>query len=272
MLLACAIWPAQFARAQFVDIKSEVEVTRWNPTSVKTWTTEIHCVVGTNSWQIDGDFILNGRETYQFTGTNIVEDTVITKALPEEFLARLHQPGMPVGTVPPIGQHTTRLIASTDGNPSYGHKVPQADRMTMVARIAWLAFCSGPCLKHAEREIFPPHDLWKEMLSTSSFTDQTTVFDDALGLPKLIDLWAENQQVMQYRVVSSTNVLGWEIPLEFQLAQYQLAPVPGNQSVTAGTNGWELDLVARGTVKAIGECAELGSADSNSDATKAPNK
>ena len=263
VLLACMIGPGHFARAQFVDLKAEVEVSDWNPKGVRTWNSAIHCAVGTNSWQMDGDFSRNSSVTYRFTGTNLIEDSVVTKDLPQELLKRLNHPGFPVVGSPAIGgTRSTRVVESIDGNP--GRTVRQADRLTMVARLGWLAFCSGPCLKREGRNIFPPSDLWKELVAASSFTDRTSVFDDGLGLPKSMDLTTTNnqqQQVMQYRVLSSTNILGWEFPLHFYLAQYRPAPVPASPWITVGTNGWELEFVAKGTVKAIGEKAELQSAD-----------
>lgn len=262
--MACAIYPSQFATAQFVDLRTEVQVSEWNPGGVRTWTQPFHLVVGTNAWYMDGFFSSNATTTYRFTGTNIVENSVVTKPLPEELLKRLNQPGMLVAGSPAVGTRSTRVIESLDGNP--GKTVRQLDSLTMAARIGWLAFCSGPCLKREGRNIFPPSDLWKELVSASAFTDRTSVFDDALGLPKSMDLsTAKNQQVMQYRVTSSTNVLGWQFPLEFYLAQYRPAPVPELRWTTVGTNGWELQFVARGTVRAIGQKAEMPSPDDASD-------
>jgi hypothetical protein len=128
----------------------------------------------------------------------------------------------------------------------------------MVARIGWLAFCSSPCLKSDARNIFPPSDLWKELVSASTFNDRMTQFNDALGLPKTINLsTTNNQQVMQYRVTSSTNILDWELPLEFQLIQYRPAPVPERPGWTMGTNGWEVQFFAKGTVKSIQETTDV---------------
>jgi hypothetical protein len=36
-----------------------------------------------------------------------------------------------------------------------GQSVRHADRLTMPARVAWLAFCSGPCVKREGRQV--PH-------------------------------------------------------------------------------------------------------------------
>ena len=56
--------------------------------------------------------------------------------------------------------------------------------------------------------------------------------------------------ILQYRVLSSTNVSGWQFPLEFYLAQYPPAMLPDSHQF--GTNGWELQLTARGKVTVIG--------------------
>lgn len=150
---------------------------------------------------------------------------------------------------PAVGSQITRVVASTDGNP--GQPVRHVDHLTMAAQIAWLAFCSGPCLKHEGRELFPPSDLWKELVNTQRFSDKTVTFDDTLGLPKALSLYIANgQPVLRYFVTSSTNVLGWQFPLEFRMAQYRPAPLPEAAWMTVGTNGWELELSARGRVTA----------------------
>ena len=42
----------------------------------------------------------------------------------------------------------------------------------------------------------------------------TAVFGDSLGLPKAVDFYTDNAQpVCRYRVVESTNVIGWNFPL-----------------------------------------------------------
>jgi len=89
------------------------------------------------------------------------------------------------------------------------------------------------------------------VVAPSGFSDKTVVFGDALGLPESVNLYLTNQMpILQYRVLSSTNVSGWQFPLEFYLAQYRPAMVPDSHKF--GTNGWELQLTARGKVTAIG--------------------
>jgi hypothetical protein len=241
-----AILPVQFASAQFVDLKAEVELSDSLSKGMNTWTRTVHCVVGTNCWQIDANFSRNASVTYWFTGTNILEESVITKDVSEE-LKEFNRPGFPRTSAPAVGTHSTRVTKSSDGNP--GRTVRQLDQMTMPARVSWLAFCSGPCLKREGREIFPPSDLWKELVRTDRFEDRTATFQDPLGLPERMDLFTTNGlTVMQYRVTSSTNFLGWHLPLTFELVQYCPAPIPGNPHVTAGTNGWQLEFIARGKV------------------------
>jgi len=133
MLLSCALAPVPFAAAQFVELNTEIKVSDWHRNGVSTGTTAIHCIVGTNSWQMDGDFSQNARVTYRFTGTNLTEDSVITRKLPDDLLKRLNQPGMPFMTSPEIGSRSTRVVESIDGNP--GQTVRQGDHLTMVARI-----------------------------------------------------------------------------------------------------------------------------------------
>jgi len=237
------------AMAQFVEVTADIEIIDWsNHASHRSWT--VRCLVGTNSWQIDDDFYLGGHNTYWFTGTNIVEHSVLAKDRSrDEDIVR-------PGTVLPSGEEHNRVIESVDGNPgtlSYRPSRPTGpDRLELLGRIAWLAFCSGPCLKRDGRHIFPPWEEWKELISApTGFADRTEVFEDTLGLPSEVNLDTTNKQpVLQYRVTSSTNVLDWWFPREFYLAEYLPARVPDTNGHS--TNAWELTLMAIGRVTAIG--------------------
>ena len=78
----------------------------------------------------------------------------------------------------------------------------------------------------------------------SGWSDQTTVFKDGLGLPKSLDLIATNNQpIFQYQVHKSTNVLGWNFPLEFYCVQY----------LPTGTNLLKLHLTTKGKLTSIKE-------------------
>ena len=251
MLPVFVAFAGQRSTAQFVELTVDIETTEWSQRAATTRPCTIHCVVGTNSWRMQGDFMSNARVTYWFTGSNIVEHMVITKPLSDEIQKRLSGPGLPLMTSPPVGERSTRVFDSSDGNP--GQPVRQADRLTLPGRIAWLAFCSGPCLKQQNRRLFPPSDLWKEVVyAPAGFSDRTVVCDDPVGLPHSVNLYnAGSQPVLQYRVTASTNVLGCELPLKFALAQYRPACLPDSRAY--GTNGWELELTATGRVTAVGE-------------------
>jgi hypothetical protein len=207
------------------------------------------CLVGTNGWAIEGQFTRNSSNTWWFSGTNLVERTIIDKLIPEPDRSRPSTPGFLAVGVPPVGQRFTHIYESADGNP--GRRVRVSDLMTPDARACWVPFCSAPTLNNPGHQLYPPYDLWKELINApTGFVERTSRFDDALGLPKSVDLNLPNgQPVLQYRVTGTTNVLGWELPLEFYLAQYRPAYIPGAHRLT--TNGWELGWTVHGSVTEI---------------------
>jgi hypothetical protein len=194
-----------------VELSAQIEMTSWSkpgeetPPSAHTQTWTTHCVVGTNTWLIEGNFSPNKKETWWLAGTNFI-----------------------VQTVPQVGEPSVKILESIDGNPIKQFRGPPIN-------FPWLAFCSGPFLKREGRRILP---------RAFDYPDTTTVFEDDLGLPRSVELYATNNQpVYQYRVSGSTNVLGWNFPLEFHVAQYR----------PRGTNAgaWELVLTASGKVTSI---------------------
>lgn len=175
------------------------------------------CVVGTNRWMIDSE-TTRGRRTYWFDGTNLVEESASG------------------------GTTLTEMTQSVDGNP--GRPVRVVDRMVFdwSGKAFWLALCSGPCLKHEGRTLYPPCDIWKETLVSSTWKDEVETFPDSLGLPKSVTLLTTNQQtIYRYRVHSMTNAFGWTLPLEFYGVQYS----------GGGHNGWYAELTYKGRVTAI---------------------
>ena len=255
--------------AQFVDLTVQIEINDWdywfledkrslaNTTSdersIFTKAATVHCVIGADRWLMEGDFFRNSTARRWFTGTNIIEESVITQGLPEAEIKRLSQISKFAMASPPVGQKSTRIYETGDGNP--GRPVRVSDLMDLRGRICWLALCSGPALKREGRQLFPPSDLWKELLSApAGFPDKTAVFDDGLGLPRSIELFTPQQRrIFQYQVRQTTNVLGWEFPLEFYGVQYR----------PAQTNGWELQLTFKGKVTAIGVGSEPQVPDAN---------
>lgn len=202
----------------------------------------MYCVIGINTWMMEGNFRQNSKVTRWFTGTNIIEQSVITGELSETDAQRRSRRGNLAIAFPLVGQQSTRIYQTDDGNP--GRLARVMDLMDLRGRILWLALCSGSALKREGRQVFPPSDLWKELLSAPvGFKDETTIFEDDFGLPRSVELLTPNDQlIFQYQVRQSTNVLGWNFPLEFYGVQYR----------PARTNGWELQLTFKGRVTAIG--------------------
>src|ERR1041385_5834303 len=75
--------------AQLVEVTAEIELISWHSKDAAGQPVEnrriysSRCVVGTNTWLIETDFVANAKETWWFIGTNIAKHTVITKKLPK---------------------------------------------------------------------------------------------------------------------------------------------------------------------------------------------
>ncbi len=246
-LIFCLLLPLHCVGGRFVELVAEVDLHDWDYwlfkdrinndpgrshltlPSIFTTNSMMRCVVGTNKWMMEFNSE-NATTTYWFTGTNIIEHTVITKDIPGR---------------PPLGERFTETYPSIDGNP--GRPVRVRDLMG-PGSVCWMSFCSGAFLKRAGRRIFPPDSFWKEsILADSGWSDKVITFKDGLGLPKSLDLIATNNQpVFQYQVHKSTNVLGWNFPLEFYCVQY----------FPTGTNHLRLALTAKGRVISIKEATQ----------------
>ena len=256
--LLCWLVPLHRSAAQFVNLTSEIAFYQWGTEPRLPWV--VRCIVGTNSWVMQGDFLSDAKTKCWFTGNSLVMRSDLachTTDLP--LISEKH--GRPGGlssfvqVATPSGLRWTRKLESSDGNPGRGaHK---ADFLTLPGRVAWLAFCSSPCLKRPGRKLFPPSGRWKELIpSDCGFLDKTTTFEDPLALPQQLNLYAANgQPILQYRVTVSTNVVGWRFPLEFYVVQYRPAHFPSSNQLS--TNAWELEFMARGKVTSIGPGAKL---------------
>lgn len=208
-LLPCLLLSSQHSPAQYVEVSAQIEGTSWpySPLGEKTehrrsYTTR--CIFGTNLWCIEDDFPLNAKETWWSTGTNIIKYTLITKELPQPGKERQTIGALPG---PPLhnGDRFTRF---------YGPSSPQP--LTGTANLTWLAFCSGPFLKAEGRRLAPPFG------RDRSASDRTQLLDEALGLPKGVEIYSpEKELVCVYEVRQSTNFLGWTIPLQFEFTQYR---------------------------------------------------
>ena len=249
--------------AQYIELKAEIEINDWDawfffdkldrwpgsdhPPSIFRERPTERCVVGANTWMLETTFE-NMTLTYWFTGTNLIEHTLVTRQTPDNFIKRASEISKLAMTATPVGHQSTRIYESVDGNP--GRPVRVADLMgfDITAKVCWLAFCSSPCLKREGRQIYPPSAFWKESsLVWSGWADHTEVFQDSLGLPRSMTLvTTNNQSIFHYQVHASTNLLGWNLPLEFYGVQY----------LPTATNAWKLALTLTGKVTSIGATKE----------------
>jgi len=262
-LIFCLLLPLQGRASAFVELTVEIEANDWDywffsdrigrypgeegVPSIFTKSRTTRCVVGADTWLIESEFP-SFKNTWWFTGTNIIAHTLVTKETPAATAKKEAEHSQLAMTAPPAGHDYTKVHESADGNPSRPGGVADLMGFDLSATVSWLAFCSGPSLKREGRQIFPPSAFWKESsIVYSGWSDLTEVFEDGLGLPKKINLVSTNgQSIFQYQVRQSTNVLGWSFPLEFYGVQY----------LPTATNSWKLHLTLKGRVTAIGACAK----------------
>ena len=217
-VLTFAMIPCLARAAQFVEVAAQIETKIWsssNPTALpKTRVHEGRCVVGTNAWMIEGDFMSNARLTFWFTGTTIVEHTLITKLSPEPAT----KPPMPRFSGRPlaVGSQFTKIYSDPeDGSIS-----------DPTVHLYWLAICSGQNLSREGRRLPIPRTAASSNGHRPGATcdDQTVVFKDALGLPKSVKLFApKDNLIWEYRVEQTTNFLGWTFPSRFSAVSYRPA-------------------------------------------------
>src|SRR6185369_10140200 len=118
-LMFCLLLPLHGAAEQFVELAAEVDFEDWDYRlfkdrinndpgqshlmlpSIFTTNSTLRCVVGSNTWMMEFDSE-NAKTTYWFTGTNIIEHTLITRAIPGR---------------PRVGERLVQTHPSRDGNP-----------------------------------------------------------------------------------------------------------------------------------------------------------
>jgi len=238
--------PFESTAAQFIEVSAEIQTTQWvdqgtnKPPTVKVGSRTMRCVVGADTWLIEGEFFPT-HNAWWFTGSNLIAQTVLTAYPSErpELFKRNHPEMM-------LGRKYTQTFDPSNGSPVSHPGGPFGSielEGTQFVNLPWLAFCSGAFLKREGRQIpLPRVDYWSYGLK---YSDQAQIFKDSLGLPRVVDLCMTNgQPVCRYRVLESTNFMGWAIPLEFQVAQYR-------RDYQSGI--WELSLTASGKVVALME-------------------
>ena len=172
------------------------------------------CVVGTNDWFIAGDFSQNAHIEYWLVETNIAERTTINSGMylerakdlvSEKLLGQKNYEPL-AGGYPPKGKTYIRVQSWLK---SFGGSLDS---------LVWLAFCSANYLAMPDRQIPIPLGFPRRAAASS---DKTTHLDGASGLPKELQLYASNGQLIcDYKTLSTTNILGRTYPLEFHFLQY----------------------------------------------------
>jgi len=252
-LLGCS-FAAQAQR--YVKICAEIALTGYRTDDTDAATTakpriiSVLCITGTNQWgieqwRIEQDWIQNGLSKWFFDGTNVYESLQATSPLPQETQALMKRLRGPAIVPFEIARSnlTINIWPSTDGNPLGDQGV----------NIPWLAFCSGTYLKRPGRLVPLPVEVLRHTRDRFAYKDKTKTFNDALGLPRRIDLYLskslfvrsetefdqeyffgdrytesiqrrvatlpEGARFFHFKVTESTNFLGWVFPTKFEFFQ-----------------------------------------------------
>jgi hypothetical protein len=175
----------------------------------------------------------NARVEYWLVGTNVVERKVITssmylqqaKEIISEKILRQKPKSAIIHTYPRSGETTVRARPWLE---PFGYGLERA---------VWLAFCSGHYLEQDGRQIPMPLGHFSK---AGGYSDKTIVFKNDPGLPKDVQLYAtDGQLVCEYEVLRVTNHHGRVFPLEFRLIQHGSsargsARVSGSKTVLLG--------------------------------------
>ena len=234
---------------QFLKITAEIQTLYFpkgdtnDDSQIRKWPISVVCVVGTNEWRIDDNYLENGERQWHFDGANVYSSTWITKPHSGDLDNKLKKLGIAV--VPFEAARSNRTIY-VDSSP-YGH--PLGD---VGVNIAWLAFCSGTYLKREGRVLpIPVAPLTLRRTPDGfAYSDKTDLFRDDFGLPREIELFTSSvhfeksirmkhldgdhdpakyqermsqlgngKSMFHYKVAEITNFMGWIIPLKFDYVQ-----------------------------------------------------
>ena len=189
--------------AQFVEVAADFEITVWRyqeETGLplkRSRVYSVRCVVGTNMWLIENHARTNATESIWFVDGKIIRQTTYADSDPTEPVYRSFRRGP-----------RASIVAATDGYPSGD----------LFLNLPWFAFCSGPYLARPGRSV--PLPTPGQDRAAFAFKGEATVFEDSLGLPKRATFHtAQGQLKCDYQVQKSTNILGWNFPTAFTVAQ-----------------------------------------------------
>lgn len=195
----------------------------------------ITCIVGPESWQLEGKFLQNAIERCYFDGTNVLMALYPTTARG----AADTTPSVEAGNALKAGL-TINIMPNTGGYAGDSHNV----------NIVWLALCSGSYLQRPGRIIPYPACIVMHSPYAFGYLDTTETYGDAMGLPKSVvfrtsrslmeasiaRFAANNSRSVQsyrsppatedgrvrfeYHVRRSTNWHGVHLPLEFTFLEH----------------------------------------------------
>ena len=228
--------------AEHLEVRIRLNTTWKSQTQTYEQETIATCVLGTNDWYISGQFLKNANVEYWLIGTNVIERKEISSSMylaqAKDFISEkigTKRPPTMLGRHPTKGETFTRTSSWLE---PFGYGVERA---------VWLAFCSGSFLHTPDRQIPLPIGHFSDV---QRYIDKTILFENQSGiaLPKSIDLFTyDGSLACSYAVLSSTNVVGRAIPLEFRLIQYGN---PGPRRVGTNTSQY----VVLGKIVAIKPC------------------
>jgi hypothetical protein len=194
--------------AQNVEVVFRLDVTVWpHSNDQQTEHRKIYngrCIFGTGGWLIERGNSLDTKTTWWCDGTNIFQQSMITKELPEAMKHLRTAGGIAVRNQPIGERFSSRRYGRSDRQP-----------LDSISYCTWLAFCSGSFLKSDGRTIVPPMQEWEE-----DYSDKSRVFHDAFSLPESIEIYGQNNKLIySYRVLQTTNYSGCTVPVRFEVIE-----------------------------------------------------
>jgi hypothetical protein len=270
-LLLLIVSFSAFSQPGFVEIRGEIELINYAQRDQKGMPVEkrrsyqFTCIVGTNGWRIDSNFIRNAKMAYYYDGTNVYQGIQVTAPPLRPLKPRR---GVRIAEVPfdeAKSNQTINVYPSAGGHPmgNVGVNMP------------WLAFCSGSYLRIPDRPMPLPTAVISVTPDAFGCLDKTEVFDDSFGLPRHIELLTSksqfergiwNERLPRYESIErmrrnprfpfedgikrfsyvcneSTNFHGWTFPSKFNYVTY----VPRKKGA------WEKFVEGNGTLISIRE-------------------
>jgi hypothetical protein len=234
---------------RFIELETSISlVTHFVRTNYEV-NFSVRCVVGTNDWYIQHDYVINAEEKWHYNGTNVCQSLLVTQpGLTNAASVKRAQPA--ISPLEGRGGHVTISVFKTAGG------FPPGDPGVLLP---WLAYCSGQYLRRSGRIVPLPVSILRHAPDGFAYADRTDTFADELGLPKELQLFGSkslffasvtndcfvgnhDQSVWRlkidtvqdgalkfsYSVKAWTNFAGWNVPLEFAFSQNALTEGPGS--------------------------------------------